>query len=270
MIPIYWKRKRIISLPEERRDDLSLILPYWGLLLDGETNEILPGLANCHVVIQGLDQQLLREVSIALQHTGISFSGVEEQQYSSLHLTVSFKEIPPAQITFTLMNMTYYLKPLLSQSADLQKAIHKRIWLPVASTTYEFEVHPLEQQHIAEWLCYITIQSFLRSSFQSVSEILISDYRELVSTVLSRINPEFAQFQLENNKQIKEDWPEPPSDLTPSSKSNSLIKDDHSEEPFNPFKSNDNNHKEKFNPFKFQNNSKQTSIIKPFHYKKQS
>ncbi|MBN8207266.1 hypothetical protein JI666_00735 [Bacillus sp. NTK071] len=268
MIPIYWKKKRILSLPEEKKVDLSYILPYWGLLLDEETNEILPGLANCDVVIRGLKQQVIREVSTALQHTGVSVSGEEQEQHLSLSLTVSFEDIPTSQITFTIMNMTYNMKPLLTQSADLQKAIHKRIWLPVESSSYNFVVHPREKQHIVEWLSYIIIQSFLRSSFQPVSGISIIDYEELVSSVLLGINADFAHFLLNPNKQVKEEWPEPPSALTSASKSRSLMKEEYNEESFNPFKPKDNDHKEKFNPFKFQNNSKQTSIIKPFHYKK--
>ena len=248
--------------------DLSLLLPYWGLLFKPGSSEIKSGMKNKIVCIEGSDESTFQKLKSILQHTGVVLSS-KPKENSDLDISVSIDQQATTPMTLHISNKTYSFKPLRTETEDLQNMIHKRIWLPVDSSRLIFQFTPYEKGHIPEWLGYIIIQHFLRASFQSVSHIPYVFYEHMVANVLTIINSNFAKFYMEEEKQMEEEWPQVPPELMQIREhpSKSLKKED-VRRKFDPFQNQqDTPIKHTINPFKFQNTTKRTSIINPFQNK---
>ncbi|WP_347550633.1 hypothetical protein ABFG93_03320 [Pseudalkalibacillus hwajinpoensis] len=265
MRTIYWGHTKITTISEDEINDLQTLLPYWGMLLDTNKREIINGLTNCSVSINGIESHVYRKLQTSLQHTGVNISSNQEKKSANIDISVCVEETLTYPISLTLMNMTYNLRTVTKEYVDLNKIIHQGIWFPRKGSPIVVRIHPKEEQNTVKWLSYLIIQAFLRKSFEPLGGISLSVYRKIVTTVLSSINQDFSQFQ-NIKKNSASDWPETPN--VPaylqhhSLQSTTSNQKKHSIQPFHKKKI--NKEESPFNPFKFQDKSQKTSIINPF------
>ena len=139
---INWNQKELITLSEKQSNDLSLLLPYWGLTLNAHTKEIQRILENKIVYIEGLDDQIFQTLKSALLHTGVMFTSTPSKT-TDLHLTTNTDQHTTASIILASNYKKYHLKPLYEKTNDLQKIIHKHIWLPLDYQHLVFYYHQL-------------------------------------------------------------------------------------------------------------------------------
>jgi hypothetical protein len=264
MKEIYYKNRTLGKLSESEFRVLTILLPYWGLVLDEHSKEIFGGLERFRLAVTGLPEALFQELSARLRHTAIRLEN-ESNENADQEMFVVIEKSVPSPVTLTGEKMTYYLKPLRKETTDLQKWIHKRLWLPFKDSTLHFTFHRHEEQQIPEWLSYLVIQSFMGGSFQSLSDVSYSRFESLVSRVMEGINPEFANGQLSLEDRHGADWPQLPTEKRPQQENGDTIPP---ENAFNPFKRKSTTPKaEPMNPFQNKNKPAEGTTINPFRKK---
>lgn len=229
------------------------LLPYWGLISDPTANRAAPGLQGKSLCILGLTRSDFSELRRLLHHTGIQLHNTEKTGLPHFFIEVT-KSISSPLIMKDL-EMTYHLKPLRKQTKDVQTWVHKHLWLPSEAEPFTLTFHTSEEINIPEWLCYLLIQYFMQSEFQSLSGLPYSEYEQAVTTILEPLNPALAARQLALGRGTQEDWPEPPPEQDTG-------------EIFDPFKTNHSPaNANPINPFRNQEKPTERTTFNPFRKK---
>lgn len=259
MINLIWKDKLICQLTEEEVDTLLLVLPYWGLELNETT--LIPSLLEKKLHLACERSDYAYSLMELVRHTGIEATPIEENSDIMITMAVSKHLDSPLSV---LMNAKKVRpKALHAKSLDLQKRIHKNAWLPVSNSAITCVIK--EDDHITaiEWLSYMIIQYFMKSSFKPIHHIPIDRYEKLVTTVLEKVNPTLSLHQ--KTTQAHSDWPDVPNQM----KTEIPKKKDLHPKPINPFSDAHSLFDPiPFDPFKFNHTKRKTSVINPFHQKR--
>lgn len=250
MKKIYFQDQQLCDLPTHRVELLKLLLPYWGLKIDGEV--IFGTLEARTYALEGLSDPLTKRLDALLAHTGLQrVPGVRPRISAALDSQAA------APIAVYTPEKTFYLKPLRKETTDVQTWIHKRIWLPEKTETIRVVCHRREKPLVAEWLAYLLLQHFLQQTFQPLSTISYETYTNFVQRVLSPINPVLAEAQQTLQQPEHGDWPELPK------------KNQNKEENqvFQPFKSSSSSQASPIQPFTRRNTGSSRKKIDPFRKK---
>ncbi|WNB90579.1 hypothetical protein [Bacillus sp. NEB1478] len=217
MKSVSYNNQRVDDITSSEYEALCLLLPYWGMQLFENKEEISGALSTFMLGIHGLSQQKVKELSQLLQHTGITLT-TDHDEKCSQRFFVDFHENHPMPLAVkTPDRQLYYLNPATRIQFPVQSAIHKGITLKRKDGPLFLAVQPAFEKQIAEWISYIVIQSFLRFSFESLTSISETTFISCVEKVLYQVNDSFAANQLPddfktpkkvNPKKIKEVMPE--------------------------------------------------------------
>lgn len=260
MKDIYYKKRYLRKLSETERTVLSLLLPYWGLSFQQHKGEITAGLNQFSINIEGLNKNTQNQLLMLLKHTELTFSN-----NARVKLNTTYKKNTSAPITLLAQRKNFYLKPLRKETTNVQRWIHKRLWLPVNENELTLTFHRQEANNEPEWLSYLMIQRFLRQSFEPLDHISFDVYQTLVFDVLKEINPYFAECQLFLKHLSENDWPELPHTNDESNTMSRPLKGNDSTEMFNPFKTvQETSNADPINPFQTKNNKPGKTKINPF------
>lgn len=201
MRPVMYQNQKVCDLTSIEYDALCLLLPYWGLQIadDGET--VSGALSTFMIGIQGLSQQKVKELDQLLRHTGISIT-TEDHVKCDQRFYVDFHSGHPMPLALnTPEKQLYYLNPTPSFRLPVQSGIHKGITLKRKDGPLFLAVQPSFEDQIAEWICYLVIQSFLRFSFESLSSVSEATFFTCANKILIKINSHFAAVQVPIHQQ---------------------------------------------------------------------
>lgn len=196
MKSVLYNNRKVCELTTIEYDALCLLLPYWGLQLNSDGETISGALSTFMIGIQGLSQQKVKELDQLLNHTGITIS-TDENRKCDQRFYVNFHEGHPMPLALnTPDRQLYYLNPATSFRLPVQTAIHKGITLKRKDGPLFLSVKPEFEKQVAEWICYLVIQSFLRFSFESLASISESTFLSCANKILNDVNVNFANVQI--------------------------------------------------------------------------
>jgi hypothetical protein len=196
MRSVSFNNLRLTDITPSEYESLCLLLPYWGLQISEDGEEISGALSTFMLGIHGLSQQKYKELVQLLQHTGITLI-TDDNEKCNQRLYVDVHENHPMPLAIkTPDRQLYYLNPSTKIQFPVQSAIHKGITLKRKDGPLFLAVQPAFESQMAEWISYLVIQSFLRFSFESLSSLSESTYISCVEKVLRPINNSFAANQM--------------------------------------------------------------------------
>lgn len=285
---ITWMNEKIATVSPEEVTMIKLLLPYWGLDFDNQSNSVIKGLDPFSVYIEGIDRSDLDLFSALLSHTGITLGGKSTR--SDFSLLVTTEETKRTPLSITTEKELILLNPKMDISGMLHRNIHHNLKVPNNVDSINVHLNHRYKKYHVQWLTYIVIQHFLYTKLEDLSHISIKDYDKLISFVLNQINPEYGAIQLQVGSQPNR-WPDLPPHLSMAPKKpTSLINSSPNDSPkkvqtkvpepvpktnfntvktFDPFKfAYVNSSNQTFNPFKLQNNPASKSVINPFGKKR--
>lgn len=283
---ILFNKQSLGEIPQADLTDFTALLPYWGLLFNEQTLEIQSGIPDKKMYMPQLGNWERDELQKWLAHTSLTIS--TNPHGADLTIDIYQDPIPRENPVSLIINkIKYRLKPRTTPSADLQKLIHKNIWLPFKSNHYTLYFHTEDRNSQLEILTYVAIQHFLGGYFKELSHIAPEQYTAWHKQFLQPINPSFAAH-LKCGYLNQQDWPELPPELSMKqlNKPHPLISDEsESKERVQSTATNrtgdtENSTRPKtsitdegatFNPFKYQSKSASKSeAINPFKKQSQS
>lgn len=255
--------QEICELDLDDLEALKTLLPYWGISL--QNNKLTGSLRTkkLYLYVHSTDKANL--LFSLLNHTGIECSDHETAADLSIRINISNKyEYPLSLIT---AGKTYHPKGMDKKSLDLQKRIHKNIWLPNTFSPLNCSIHPEHIETSIEWLSYLIIQYFMKPFFKPIDHLSIAQYEFLITSVLEKINPVFSAYQVSGTS--KSQWPSLPEDYSSSKPTTKDLNHTTNERnTISPFKSQQSLFTpEPFNPFKFNREKTKKSVINPFYRK---
>lgn len=257
MMKVFFMDRMIGRISAAHYEVLTELLPYWGLKVGQHPSILLPGLSGKSVCVIGLDDARMKELAAVLSHTGARL--VTETEAAELVFICSFSN-SEAPIVLNANNLTYSLKVQRTEHHDLQRFIHKNIWLPIQMENYHIEFSKLHTSYVAEYLFYLIVQHFTQQEFTTIKSIDFQTFYKLVHTILTPINFKFHFAQTASRKE----WPAQPALL----RQTFLPKEAPSPQKlaFNPFKAaHPAEDKQVIAPFHKTNHHRNTAIIQPFH-----
>jgi hypothetical protein len=198
MRTVSFNNQRVNDITSTEYEALCRLLPYWGLQISEEGEEIKGALSTFTLGIHGLSQQKVKELSQLLQHTGITITTNDNEKCNQRFFVDIHENHPMPLALKTPERQLYYLNPATSIQFPVQSAIHKGITLKRKEGPLFLAVQPSFEKHIAEWISYLVIQSFLRVSFESLTSISESTFIACVEKVLCQVNDSFSSKQLPN------------------------------------------------------------------------
>ncbi len=256
-----WVDKEICHLNRNDLEALKILLPYWGISL--QDNRLTGSLSSKKVYLDiDANDRALFFFSL-LTHTGIEASDHATVTDLNIYVNISDKyEYPLSLIT---PEKTYHLKGMNKKSLDLQKRIHKNIWLPDAFSSLMCSIHPEHIETSMEWLSYLTIQYYMKPFFTPIDHLSIDQYEHLLTSVLEKINPLFSSYQI--SAPTISEWPSLPDEYSSFKQRKSSPNDSSKEhKTISPFPSKQSLFTpEPFNPFKFNRETAKKSVINPFY-----
>lgn len=196
MRPVWYQNQSVCDLTSLEYDALCLLLPYWGLQISDDGENISGALSTFMIGIQGLSQQKVKELDQLLKHTGITIT-TDDHVKCDQRFYVDFHSGHPMPLALnTPEKQLYYLNPSPSFRLPVQSGIHKGITLKRKDGPLFLAVQPTFENQIAEWISYLVIQTFLRFSFESLSSVSEATFFTCANKVLSKINSNFAAVQI--------------------------------------------------------------------------
>jgi hypothetical protein len=199
MRSVSYNNQRVENITSSEYEALCLLLPYWGLQLSEDGEEISGALSTFMLGIHGLSQEKIKELTQLLHHTGITLT-TDHNEKCSQRFFVDFHENHPMPLALkTPDRQLYYLNPATRIQFPVQSAIHKGITLKRKDGPLFLAVQPAFEKQIAEWISYLVIQSFLRFSFESLTSLSETTFISCVEKVLCKVNDSFAANQLPND-----------------------------------------------------------------------
>ncbi|WP_273834669.1 hypothetical protein [Guptibacillus sedimenti] len=263
MNKLYWMDKEICNLDIIDLEALKILLPYWGISLQDNR---LTGSLNMKKVYLDIESKARESFFFdLLTHTGIELTNHATDADLTIKVNISDKyDYPLSLITD---KKTYHLKGKNSKSLDLQKRIHKNIWLPKAFSSLMCSIHHEYTETSMEWLAYLTIQYYMKPFFKPIDHLSIAQYEFLITSVLEKINPLFSSYQI--SAASFSEWPSLPDEYSSIKQTKRSPKESIKErKTISPFQSQQSLFTpEPFNPFKFNRETAKKSVINPFYRK---
>ncbi|MCA0990017.1 hypothetical protein [Pseudalkalibacillus hwajinpoensis] len=263
MNKLYWMDKEICNLDIIDLETLKILLPYWGITF--QNNRLIGSLITKKMYLNIESSDRASFFFSLLTHTGIELS--DHANPAVLNITVNVSDKYNYPLSLITEEKTYHLKGMKSKSLDLQKRIHKNIWLPDPFSTLKCSVHPEYIDTSMEWLAYLTIQYYMKPYFKPIDHLSIAQYEFLVTSVLEKINPIFSSYQI--SAISISDWPSLPDEYSSIKQTkrspNESIRE---RKTISPFQSQQSLFTpQPFNPFKFNRETAKKSVINPFYRK---
>jgi hypothetical protein len=196
MKTVWYNNHKVCEVTPLEYEALCLLLPYWGMQMDEEKATISGALSTFMLGIQGLSQQKVKELKQLLEHTGITII-TDDHIKCDQRFYVDFQTGHPMPLALnTPDKQLYYLNPATSFRFPVQSAIHKGITLKRKDGPLFLAVQPAFEKQVAEWICYLVIQTFLRFSFESLTSIKESTFLSCADKVLNHVNASLAAVQI--------------------------------------------------------------------------
>ncbi|MCM3719152.1 hypothetical protein [Fictibacillus phosphorivorans] len=200
MKSIRYNNNKVCDLTPLEYESLCLLLPYWGMQIDEEGENISGALSTFRIGVQGLSQQHVKELEELLHHTGIKVT-TDDNKKCDQRFYLNLHEGHPMPLAInTPDKQLYYLNPATTFHLPVQAGIHKGITLKRKDGPLFLAIKPKFEKQVPEWLCYLIIQSFMRFSFESLASVSESTFTTCVNKVLQSVNARFAETQLPKNQ----------------------------------------------------------------------
>jgi len=255
--------KEICNLNVIDIEALKILLPYWGISF--QNNRLTGSLSTKKVYLDVESSDSASFFFSLLTHTGIELS--DHANTADLNITVNVSDKHDYPLSLITEEKTYHLKGMKSKSLDLQKRIHKNIWLPDAFSSLMCSIHPEYTETSMEWLAYLTIQYYMKPFFKPIDHLSIAQYEFLITSVLEKINPLFSSYQI--SAASFSEWPSLPdkySSIQQTINSQNQLRNER--KTISPFQTQQSLFTpEPFNPFKFNREAAKKSVINPFYRK---
>ncbi|QHA91602.1 hypothetical protein [Bacillus sp. N1-1] len=255
--------KEICNLNVNDLEALKILLPYWGISF--QNNSLTGSLSTKKVYLDIESNDRASFFFSLLSHTGIELSA--HANTADLNITVNVSDKYDYPLSLITEEKTYHLKGMKSKSLDLQKRIHKNIWLPDPFSSLMCSIHPKYVETSMEWLSYLTIQYYLKPYFKPIDHLSIAQYEFLITSVLEKLNPHFSSYQISGTS--LSEWPLLPDEYSSKKQTKRSPNESRKErKTISPFQSQQSLFTpEPFNPFKFNRETAKKSVINPFYRK---